>query len=53
MLFEKREAMKAEFGDTDDALIGEYAMRYILKEQGIDVEEMFSRHKSRFIAKVK
>lgn len=53
MLFEKREAMKAEFGETDDATIGEYAMRYILKEQGIDVEEMFSRHKSRFIAKVK
>ena len=53
MLFEKREAMKAEFGETDDATIGEYAMRWVLKEQGIDVEEMFSRHKSRFIAKVK
>jgi len=24
-----------------------------LKEQGIDVEEMFSRHKSRFIPKVR
>jgi len=53
MLFEEREAMKAEFGKTDDATIGEYAMRWILKEQGIDVEEMFSRHKSRFIPKVR
>ena len=53
MLFQKREAMKAEFGETDDATMGEYAMRWVLKEQGIDVEEMFSRHKSRFIPVVK
>lgn len=52
-LFEAREAMKAEFGETDDSMIGEYAMRWLLKQDGIDVEEMFSRHKSRFIPKVK
>lgn len=52
-MFEQRTAMQNEFGETDDSTIGEYAMRWILKEKGIDVEEMFSRHKSRFIAKVK
>jgi predicted subunit of tRNA(5-methylaminomethyl-2-thiouridylate) methyltransferase len=52
-MFELREAMQAEFGETDDSTIGEFAMRHLLKNEGIDVEEMFSRHKSRFIAKVK
>lgn len=53
LMFQKRQEMQDEFGETDDSTIGEFAMRWQLKQEGIDVEEMFNRQKSRFKVKIK
>jgi hypothetical protein len=52
-MFQKRQEMQDEFGETDDSTIGEFAMRWQLKQEGIDVEEMFNKQKSRFKVKIK